>query len=298
MDRSFRAELGTKILLFDGATGTTLQALGLPVGTLPEVWNLENPEAVVQTHRGYVEVGADVVITNTLGANRFRLRETPLAGRAYEVNRRAAELARKAAGTRAFVAGSVGSTGLMLALGEVSESDVLEAYQEQVRGLVDGGADLIAVETMTDVGEACLAVKAAKSVCTLPVVATMSFEPGKKGYCTVMGTDIPTAVRRLEDAGADATGSNCGTGIDDMVAIIQEMRAHTHLPLLAEPNAGLPQMRAGKVIYTETPEYMASRVPDLLRAGAMLVGGCCGTTVEHIKLFRQVLDAWSAQSST
>jgi len=264
---------------------------------MPETWNFENPSAVVETHRGYVEAGADVVISNSLGANRFRLRDTPLAGRAYELSRRAAELAREAAGTRAFVAGSVGSTGILLALDTVPESEILEAYQEQVQGLADGGADLIAVETMTDVEEACLAVQAAKSVCSLPVVATMTFEPGKRGYRTVMGTDIATAARRLEEAGADATGSNCGTGIDDMVAIIREMRAHTSLPLLAEPNAGLPRVEQGRVVYRESPEYMAARVPDLLRAGAMLVGGCCGTTAAHIKLFRQVLDSWQAEQN-
>lgn len=297
MGRSFRDELGKRVLLFDGATGTTLQAMGLPVGVMPEMWNFDNPSAVVQTHRGYVEAGADVVISNSLGANRFRLRDTPLEGRAYEVSRRAAELARQAAGTDAFVAGSVGSTGLLLTLDSVPESEILEAYMEQVRGLTDGGADLIAVETMTDVEEACLAVRAAKAVCSLPVVATMTFEPGKRGYRTVMGTDIATAARRLEEAGADATGSNCGTGIDDMVAIIREMRAHTRLPLLAEPNAGLPQMEEGKVVYKESPEYMGARIPDLLRAGAMLIGGCCGTTVAHIKVFRQVLDSWRAQQS-
>ncbi|MDZ7272277.1 MAG: homocysteine S-methyltransferase family protein [candidate division KSB1 bacterium] len=292
MTRSFRAELSRRILLFDGATGTTLQAMGLPVGVMPEMWLFENPAAVVKTHRGYVEAGADVVISNSLGANRFRLRDTPFAGRAYEVSRRAAELAREAAGERAFVAGSVGSTGVLLALGEVPENDILDAYEEQIRGLVDGGADLIAVETMTDVEEACLAVRAAKAVCSLPVVATMTFEPGKRGYRTVMGTDIATAALRLQEAGADATGSNCGTGIDDMVAIIREMRAHTTLPLLAEPNAGLPQVREGKVVYGESPEYMAARVPDLLRAGARLIGGCCGTTADHIKLFRKAIDAW------
>ncbi len=292
MPRSFLAELGSRILLFDGATGTTLQAMGLEVGVMPEMWNFDNPAAVVKTHRGYVDAGADVVISNSLGANRFRLRDTPLAGRAYELSRRAAELARQAAGDRVFVAGSVGSTGLLLALEEIAESEILEAYQEQVRGLADGGADLIAVETMTDVEEACLAVRAAKAACALPVVATMTFAPGKRGYRTVMGTDIPTAAQRLQEAGADATGSNCGTGIDDMVAIIREMRAHTTLPLLAEPNAGLPEVEQGKVVYRESPEYMAARVPELLRAGARLIGGCCGTTTEHIRLFRQAIDAW------
>ena len=289
MRKAFADVLGSKILLFDGATGTTLQKMGLPPGVAPEEWIFDNPEAVFQNHKGYVEAGADVVITNTLGANGLRLKDTKLAGKAYELNVKAAQLARKAAGDAVYVAGSIGPTGAILMMGDVSESRVIEVYKEQVQGLIDGGIDLVAVETMTDIDEACLAVRAVREISDIPVVATMTFEPGKQGFRTVMGNDIATVVARLTETGVNATGSNCGTGIDTMIEIITEMRRHTNLPLLAEPNAGLPEIVNGRVIYRESAEYMAAKVPDLLAAGANLIGGCCGTTFDHIKQFRNVL---------
>jgi len=292
MQSSFKEYMRSKIVLFDGATGTTLQAMGLPIGTAPEEWIFENPDAVYQNHLGYIEAGADVVLTNTLGANSIRLKDTDLADKAYELNKKAAELARKAAGETTFVAGSVGPTGVILMMGEISEEQVQEAYRQQIQGLIDGGIDVIAVETMTDIEEACLAVGAAKDISTLPVIATMTYEAGKQGFRTVMGNDIKTVVERLNDAGADATGSNCGTGIDTMIEIIKEMKQYTHLPLLAEPNAGLPEIVDGKIMYRESAEFMANKVKDLLQAGARLVGGCCGTTFEHIREFRKIIDTY------
>ncbi len=287
MRGDFRKRLASGTVLFDGATGTTLQRMGLPVGMAPERWIYENPEAVYKNHRGYVEAGADVVLTNTLGANGLRFKESENS--MYDMNARAAALARKAAGDNAYVAGSVGPTGLVLMMGEVSDEQVITVYKEQIQGLLEGGIDIVAVETMTDIEEACLAVQAAKELTNNPLIATLTFEPGKHGFHTVMGNTVETVVRRLEEAGVDATGSNCGTGIDTMIDIIAEMRKHTKLPLLAEPNAGLPEIEEGKIVYRESAEFMASKVPDLLAAGARLIGGCCGTTFEHIRLFRRIL---------
>jgi len=278
------------LLLFDGAVGTMLQSWGLPVGEAPERWVFDKPDQVLRLHRAYVEAGAEALTTDTFGGTKFKLATWTDTSRVYELNRRAAELAREAAGDRVYVAGSVGPTGVFLApLGEVSEQEMFEAFAEQVRGLVDGGVDLIIIETQMDVNEAKLALRAVREVGRVPVVANMTYDPGKAGFRTLMGATVEQCVRALDEAGADVLGTNCGTGISDMIEIVREMRRFTEKPILAEPNAGLPVLEGGKTVYKETAQEMADRVPDLVAAGAQIVGGCCGTTPEHIRLFRQKL---------
>ncbi len=281
---NFYALLKKGILLFDGAMGTQLQAAGLEPGTLPESWNLSHPDAVRRIHGAYIDAGARVVTTNSFGGSRFKLDHYGLGEKVREINRQAALLAHEACSGRAFVAGSLGPTGEFLEpLGDVPPDRMKKAFAEQSEALLEGGADIIIVETMMALDEACLAVSAAAES-DVPVIASMTFDAGR-GCRTLMGVDIPTAVSGLLEAGADAVGSNCGNGIEGFIEIIGRMREITEAPLLAEPNAGLPRLENGKTVYSETPEMMASWLPALREAGATLIGGCCGTTPEHIRLF-------------
>jgi 5-methyltetrahydrofolate--homocysteine methyltransferase len=289
--KPFLELVASEIVLFDGAIGTMLQARGLPAGDPAEKWVIERPEEVVRLHRDYVEAGAQVLTTNSFGGTRFKLSNWLDPSRTRELNRRAAELAREAARDEAYVAGSVGPTGAFLEpLGTVSREEMKEAFAEQVSGLVEGGADLIIIETQMDIQEAALAVEAARSVCHLPIIANMTYNPGRAGYRTLMGNTVAECVQALEEAGADIVGSNCGTGIDDMIQVVREMKLVASRPILAEPNAGLPELVNGRTVYRETAEQMAGKLPALIEAGARVVGGCCGTTPEHTRRFRQKLD--------
>ena len=294
MSRDLLAQLKQGIFLFDGGIGTQLQERGLPVGEVPERWNLENPEAVRDVHERYLQAGAQAVTTNSFGGSPHKLKSLSWQDRAYEVNKAAARLAREAAGEHGFVAGSVGPTGALLMMGDIDASAIQAGFETQVTGLADGGADVIIIETMSDLEEATLALRAAKTACRLPVIVSMTFEPGALGFRTMMGIDIPTAVKAIEDEGADVLGTNCGVGIESAIEIVREMRQHTSLPILAEPNAGLPKLVDGKTEYLETPEMMAQKLPELIAAGAQIVGGCCGTTPEHIRAFRKIIGSRTA----
>ena len=288
--REFLDRLGSNILLFDGAIGTQVQARGLKVGESPEIWNLDYPERIEEIHRMYVDAGAMLVTTNTFGGSRIMLEKSGLGDKVTEINVQAAAIAKRAADGKALVAGSVGPTGEFLQpLGTVSPEEMKEDFYNQIKALIEGGADLIIVETMSAVEEACLAVQAAREMGEMPVIGSMTFNAGKQGYRTMMGVDIPTAVNRVFVAGADVVGSNCGNGMDDFIKIVQEMRQLTDRPILAEPNAGLPKLEGEKTVYKESPEEMASKVPMLLNAGANIIGGCCGTTPDHISLFKEAI---------
>lgn len=291
MDRKvFLNRVQAEILLFDGAIGTQLQARGLNTGELPERWNLENPDAVMAVHREYVEAGAAVITTNSFGGSRLKLEKGGISTDFEKFNVQAARLAKEAAGEAALVAGSVGPTGEFLEpLGQVKPEVMKQVFQEQIEGLVKGGADLIIIETMMALDEAALAVEAARSAGAIPVIASMTFEKGKQGYRTMMGVDIPSAVKGLIERGADVVGSNCGNGIDGFIDLVKTMRSVSNSPIIAEANAGMPQLIEGRTVYNETPDMMARKLPALIGAGANIVGGCCGTTPEHIKRFRELL---------
>jgi len=276
-------------VLTDGAWGTELQQRGLKPGESPEALNLFDSEAVEATARSYVEAGSRVIITNSFGGNRFVLERHGLADRLEEINRSAAEISKRAAGTEARVFASIGPTGKMLMMGEVTEEELREAFAEQARALAAGGADGLVVETMSDLEEAKLALEGCKTT-GLPTVVCMVYDAGAEDdRRTMMGISPPDATRELEAAGADAIGSNCGQGIEGFVAICKAIRANTALPIWIKANAGLPEMVDGRTVYRSTPESFAAVVPNLLEAGANFIGGCCGTSPAFIRAMKPIL---------
>jgi len=272
-------------LVADGAMGTQLAARGLEPGTPPEVWNLDRPDAVADVARAYAEAGAQVVLTNTFGANRLKLARPGLADRVAEVNAAAVEAARRGAGGRALVFASVGPTGEFMApLGARPREAFVECFAEQARACIEAGADGICIETMTALEEALAALAGARAAGgDVPVVVSMTFDRGPKGFATMMGVRPEQAARALDEAGADLVGSNCGNGIAGLIEVARQFRAATRRPVWMKPNAGLPQLLGGKTVFRETPEEMAGQVAALLAAGANVVGGCCGTTPDHIR---------------
>ena len=273
-----------KILLADGGWGTELQKRGLAPGEPPEAWNLSRPEEVAAVARSYVEAGADIILTNTFGGSPLKLGKVHLEDKLLEINRRGARISKQAAGDQALVFASIGPSGEFMApLGTVSEVDMVQGFAEQAMALAAGRADGIVVETMMDLAEAKAALRAAKESTSLPVAVTLTFNKGPKGYATMMGVRPEQAAAELERAGANILGANCGAGIDVMIELMGLMRSATTLPLWCKPNAGLPELVHGKTVYHETPEMMASKLKDLVRAGAKIVGGCCGTTPSHIR---------------
>lgn len=278
-------------MVADGAMGTQLMARGLKPGECPEAFGLEHPEALAEIASAYLEAGAEIVQTNTFGGSPLKLACYKLEGRTEEINRKAVEAVRRAVGGKAYVSASCGPTGKLLKpAGDADPEEVSAAFQRQMKALLEAGADVLCVETMTDLAEAALAVKAAKSLRPdAPVMATMTFDKGPRGFFTMMGVSVKKAVEGLQAAGADVVGSNCGNGIEAMVLIAREMRALTDLPLLIQSNAGLPRLVGGKTVYPETPEFMAEKAKDLLAAGVSIVGGCCGTTPEHIRAIQKTV---------
>ena len=273
-----------QLMISDGATGTFLQQHGLEPGGCPEEFNASQPEVVRQMARQYFEAGSDMALTNSFGGSVFMQKKYGYGERIAEFNRLAAEHARSQAPAGRFVVGSIGPTGEFLEpLGPVSESEMYDAFAEQVMALEAGGADAIVVETMTAVEEAALAVRAARENTNLVVMATMVFDKGPRGFFTMMGVTPERAVHSMQEAGAHVVGSNCGNGIDNMVDIARRMRGETDGFLLIHSNAGIPAMRGGQIIYPETPEYMAERFRELADLGVNIVGGCCGTGPEHIR---------------
>ncbi|MBT3241631.1 MAG: methionine synthase [Bacteroidetes bacterium] len=277
------------ILISDGAWGTLLQEKGLEPGVCPESWNIEFPDRVKEVATAYAKAGSDMIETNSFGGSKFKLDHYGLADKAFELNQLAAQITREAAGDDIIVLGSVGPTGKILMMGDVSEEDLYEAFKEQVMGLEMGGADAICIETMTDLDEARLAVKAAKENTDLEVICTMTFDKTIQGdFKTMMGVTPEQMLETLIPEGVDIIGTNCGNGMENMIPIVEAIRqVNKDIPVLVHANAGLPHLCDGKNVFDETPEITASFIPDLIKAGANLIGGCCGTTPEHIKVIRQ-----------
>ena len=281
MDSILKALSAGQVIIGDGAMGTQLQARGLPAGTMPELWNAEHPEIVQAIHRDYLEAGARIATTNTFGGTRSRLAGAGLADRLVELNRKAVEIARAAVDGRAWVAGDVGPTGqLMEPYGDLTVAEAEAVYREQVTVLADAGVDFILIETMNDIEEALCAVRMAREHTTLPVFCTFAFDVRGR---TIMGSRPGDAARRAADAGAHAVGANCGDGPAAVLAGLTGMREAVDLPLIAQANAGIPQVGAGGTsVWDVTPEQMAAHARTFVETGARIVGGCCGTGPAHI----------------
>ena len=278
-----------EILVSDGATGTYLQSNGLEPGACPEEFNSSHADVIRQMAANYFSAGSDMVETNSFGGSRFMMKKYNFEDHVVEWNRLGAEHARSAASPDQFVIGSIGPTGEFLEPnGLITEAEMLQVFREQVQGLAEGGVDAICIETMSDYGETSLAIKAAKEF-DLPVIATMCFDKGPRGFFTMMGITPAGAAQQLADAGADVVGSNCGIAIEQMIEIIAAMREATDKPILTHVNAGLPRIENGEVIYPDTPDHMASLMPQLVEAGANIVGGCCGTSPGHIRAFAKAV---------
>jgi len=282
-----------EILLFDGAIGTMIMARGLEPGLPPESFNLSRPEVLKEVARLYIEAGAEFVTTNSFGASPIKLRHYSLDDQAEEINRAAVETARATAAGKGYVAASIGPTGAILKpFGNVDPEEVAAGFELQADAMAAAGADIFVVETMIDLAEAKLAVEATrKAAAQIPVMATMTFDPTPRGFFTVMGVTIEQAADELATAGADIVGSNCGNGIELMVEIAAEFKQHTSLPIAIQANAGLPILRDGEVIYPETPEFMADKSNELVALPVSIIGGCCGTTPEHVQAIRAVIDS-------
>ena len=274
-----------KIIILDGATGTELQKRGMPAGVCPELWCLENPDIIKDIHTSYLQSGAQIIYTCTFGANRFKLHQYGSTD-IRQINRQLARLARQTAGNKALVAGDIGPTGLFIEpFGRLSFEESLNAFREQALGLIEGGCDLIVIETMIDIQEARAALLAVKEIKDIFAIASMTYE--KDGH-TLNGTDPVSALLTLQSLGADAVGCNCSTGPEKMVEFIAAMKPYATVPLIAKPNAGVPRLEDGKTIFDMDAGTFASFGRKLAAAGANMLGGCCGTTPAHIKKLARI----------
>ncbi len=273
-----------KVLISDGAWGTILQTKGLKPGECPELWCVTHRAEVLDIPRSYIAAGAELVKTNSFGGSRFKLDFFGLAERVAEINTAAAAISRDAAGADRRVIASIGPTGKMLLMGDVTEPELLDAFGAQAVALEKGGADAALIESMSALDETCLAIKAVRQNTNLEVISTLTFERTVQGdYRTMMGISPAEMAESCLAAGADIIGANCGHGFLQMIDVVKEIRAAAPLaPILVHANAGLPVNRNGVDVFPDTPEMMAGFVPALIAAGANIIGGCCGTTPAHI----------------
>ena len=286
--KPFLKAIEENVLILDGAMGTMLQERGLKPGQSPEELNLVMPEVVASVHEDYIQAGADIIITNTFGGSRFKLAHYGLENRLAEINARAVEIARKAAGSKAYVGASIGPTGHFVEpLGEISFDRMKAAFREQAEALIGAGADLISLETFLDIKECRAAVIAIREVsATIPVIAMLTFDDNGR---SVLGTPPESAAITLAAAGADIIGSNCGLGVDGIYDILCRMRHVSGLPLISQANAGLPQLVNDCTIFPGTPDEMVVYHDRMIALGVRIIGGCCGTTPAHIRAMKQAL---------
>lgn len=285
---AFRRLCESRFIFLDGATGTNLQQAGMPVGVCPEDWILSHKEVLLNLQKAYFEAGSDIVLAPTFTANRIKLAEYGLEGRLEEINRQLVAISRQAAGDKGLVAGDMTMTGRQLEpIGDLDFETLVNVYKEQAKVLADVGVDLFIIETMMSLAECRAALIAVKETCDLPVCVTLSFnEDGR----TLFGTDAGTAMVVLQSLGADAVGVNCSAGPEQMADIVREMRSYANIPVIAKPNAGMPELVNGRTVYQMTPADFAAAMTALADEGAGIFGGCCGTTPDHIRALKEALD--------
>ncbi len=285
----FLDRLGKGAVLFDGGIGTELYKKGVFINNCFEEMNLSNPALIKQVHEEYRKAGSEVIETNTFGANRFKLKPFQLAGKLYEINFEGAKLARQVAGDGIYVAGAVGPLGVQIEpLGPVSRNEARKYFSEQIRPLVDGGVDLILLETFIYPDELLQAVKAVREVCSLPVIAQMTID---EDGSSLTGAEPEVMIKELEEFGADVIGANCTVGPQVMLRWLENVRQYTDMPISVMPNAGKPKNIDGRNIYLTSPEYLGEYAKHYIQAGANIIGGCCGTGPEHISKMRNMLNA-------
>ncbi len=287
---------GGEILVGDGAMGTMLFERGLKPGECPERWNLDRPAVLEEIARRYFEAGADIISTNTFGGSPLKLAQYALEDKTEAINTAAIRAVRSVIGDRAYLSLSCGPCGRLLKpYGEIDPVEVEQSFERQLQAIGAEGVDLICIETMTDLAEATIAIKAARTAAPgTPIAATMTFDATPRGFFTIMGANVRQAAESLAEAGADIVGSNCGNGIENMILIAREFKQHSSRPIIIQSNAGLPEMKDGSLIYPETPEFMAEKCRELVDVGVGIIGGCCGTTPEHIKAMRGIVDKRNA----
>ncbi len=283
-----------KGLLFDGAFGSLLMQRGLPSGVTPELWCLEHPEVVTGIHADYVAAGADVITTNTFGASAQKLKKNGLEKRVEEINRCMVEAAKAAAQPGNFIAGDIGPMGEMMApYGLIGFEEAVAVFAEQVACLETAGVDLYIIETMFDLNEALAALKGALQVTRKPVFVTLTFEQNPTGFATLMGNQVSNAMQALVGAGAAAVGANCSIGSDKMVRLAEMIRAAVSVPVIIQPNAGIPVLRNGLLHYPEDVAIYTRNLMVIKSAGVEIIGGCCGTTPDYIRAIRTAIRQYS-----
>ena len=295
-------------LLSDGAWGTELVKRGFPAGDAPERLNTEQPDLVSAVAEAYLQAGSDIILTNTFVGSRPQLVRHELGEKTAELNRAAAVIALKAAESyaekglfdnricrRPLVAGSMGPTGKLLITGGIDQADLIEVYSEQAEALANGGVDCFLIETMVDLQEMVAAVQAAAGVANLPIIASMTYQKGPKGYATIMGNRPEQCANAALEHGAAVVGANCGTGIENYVELAGELCKMDLAPVWIKANAGMPKLVGYSTVYEQSPEAFASYVPELLNKGVAIVGGCCGTTPDFVSAMRQQFNSFLPQ---
>ncbi len=284
----FQALCGTRTLLLDGATGSNLMKRGMPRGVCTERWVADHPQPLLELQSAYVAAGSDIIYAPTFSANRHSLARHDLGHQVRELNLALVGLSREAAGGKALVAGDMTTTGIPLEPNGPMEYSVLfDIYQEQVSALVEGGVDLLVVETMLGIDETTVALEAARSLCDLPVLCSLTVQADGNAY---FGGNCVEAVEALQELGADAAGINCSCGPEQLVSLVKNMKKVAKIPLLVKPNAGLPVIsEEGQAVYPMTPAEFAGHMQVLRQAGANLIGGCCGTDPDFIAALKNLL---------
>ena len=281
------------VIVGDGAVGTMLMQRGLKAGESPETYNLTKPEVLEEIASLYLDAGSEIISTNTFGASPMRLQQFSLDKETEAINRIAVEAVRRAVRGKAYISGSVGPSAKMLKpIGNAEPETIYASLLRQLSALLAAGIDMVCIETVMDLREAALAIKAVRSLDSeIPIMTTATFQKSPQGYFTLMGTSVKDAAVALEEAGADIIGSNCGNGAMQMVEIARELRQHAHAPVAIQSNAGLPVKIESGLTYPETPDFVAARAAEMLDLGVQIIGGCCGTTPDHIRALRKMVDA-------